>query len=87
VAVFRDNTFKEEHVGPSEWKTKQPVHTEDILCGAVMKVMPLFFATGGFDGLIVIWNSVTESPTKFLTSRKKSHSSHKNKDVNTNLQI
>ena len=71
ITVFRDNTLKDERVEPSQWKAKKPVHDEDILCGAIMNVMPMFLATGGFDGLIVIWNSVSESPSKFLTARRK----------------
>jgi hypothetical protein len=38
-------------------------------------------ATGGFDGLIVIWNSVSELPAKFLTARQKPISGQKPKEV------
>lgn len=63
--------MKDERVEPSEWNAKQTVHDEDILCAAVMSVPPMLLATGGFDGLIVIWNSVSELPSKFLTARRK----------------
>ncbi len=68
--MFRDNTLKNEIVKPSDWKGIH-VHDEDILCAAIMKNMPMFMATGGFDGEIIIWNSVTELPHKRLISRKR----------------
>ncbi len=48
-----------------------------------MTVPPMFLATGGFDGLIVIWNSVSETPNKFLIQRKKNMSQQHNTNTNS----
>lgn len=70
ITLFRDNSFKEGLVKPSEWKGKDG-HEEDIMCADVMKTQPMFLATGGFDGEIVVWNSVTEQSVKHLSARKR----------------
>jgi WD40 repeat protein len=72
LTSFKENTFKQEVVAPSEWKGNIKIeHEEDILCAALMKSQPMFLATGSFDGEILIWNSVTEFACKHLTSRKR----------------
>lgn len=62
--------FKEQVVKQSEWKGQEE-HEDDILATAVMKSSPLLLATASFDGDIVLWNSVTEIPSKHLKGRKK----------------
>ena len=62
--------FKDHTVSPSEWKGTEQ-HQEDILCAAIMKNPPVLLATGSFDGDIVIWNSVSEIPSKHLSARKR----------------
>jgi hypothetical protein len=86
MSVFRDNTLKNEIVKPSDWKGIH-VHDEDILCAAIMKNIPMFLATGGFDGEIVIWNSVTELPHKRLISRKRALPNKTNKEVMKNWKF
>ena len=62
--------FQNHLVKPSEWKGLGE-HEEDILCAAIMKNQPMQMVTGGFDGEIVVWNSVTELASKHLTARKR----------------
>lgn len=62
--------FRDHKVKPSEWKGKQE-HEEDILCIALNRTQPMFLATAGFDGDIVLWNAVTEIVSKHLTARKR----------------
>lgn len=70
ITIFRDNMMNNVLVKPDEWKAKEE-HEEDILCADIMLSPPLFLATGGFDGDIVIWNSVTEHPVRHLSARKR----------------
>ncbi|CAF0765559.1 unnamed protein product [Brachionus calyciflorus] len=70
IAIFRDNTMKDEIVKPSEWKGNEE-HEEDILCADIMLHPPMILATGSFDGDIVLWNSVTEYSIKHLSARKR----------------
>jgi succinate dehydrogenase/fumarate reductase-like Fe-S protein len=70
LTVFREQTFKEHRVMPSEWISKQELD-DDIVCAACMKNTPLLLATGCFDGEIVIWNSVSELVHKRLVARKR----------------
>ena len=51
MSVFRDNTLKDDIVKPSDWKGTH-IHDEDILCSAIMTNIPMFLATGSFDGEI-----------------------------------
>jgi WD40 repeat protein len=71
LTVFRDTTMKEERVKAGEWKCVRDEHQEDILCATIMLTQPMFLITGGFDGDIVVWNSVTEQPYKHLSARKR----------------
>lgn len=71
LAVFRDTNMKEERVKSSDWNCVRDEHLEDILCSAIMTTQPMFLLTGGFDGDIVVWNSVTEQPYKHLSARKR----------------
>ncbi|XP_053387026.1 WD repeat-containing protein 49-like isoform X3 [Mercenaria mercenaria] len=68
VTVFRDTSFREFHVLPSDWKGGQE-HTEDVLCAAFMP--PNILATGSYDGEIVIWNTNSEHSSRHLTQRMK----------------
>ena len=70
ITIFRDNMMKDEMVKPDEWKGKEE-HEEDILCADIMSHPPMLLATGGFDGDIVLWNSVTEHAIKHLSDRKR----------------
>ena len=62
--------YHDHFVKPSEWNGLGQ-HDEDILCAAIMKNQPLQMVTGGFDGEIVVWNSVTELASKHFTARKR----------------
>lgn len=68
VTVFRDTSFREFHVLPSDWKGGQE-HAEDVLCAAFMP--PNILATGSYDGEIVIWNTNSEHSSRHLTQRMK----------------
>jgi hypothetical protein len=63
--------FDDVLVKPSQWNALGK-HDEDILCAAMMINQPMQMVTGGFDGEIVVWNSVTELASKHLTARKRS---------------
>jgi WD40 repeat protein len=63
--------MKSYKVHSSEWKGKDE-HDEDILCASLLPNPP-FLATGGFDGEIILWNSVTEILYKRLDARKRGH--------------
>ncbi|XP_060554544.1 WD repeat-containing protein 49-like, partial [Ruditapes philippinarum] len=68
VTVFRDTSFREFHVLPSDWKGGQE-HAEDVLCAAFQP--PNILATGSYDGEIVIWNTNSEHSSRHLTQRMK----------------
>ena len=70
ITIFRDNMMNNDMVKPDEWKGREE-HEEDILCIDIMLNPPLLMATGGFDGDIVIWNSVTEHPIRPLSARNR----------------
>ncbi len=62
--------FRDHKVPATSWKGREE-HEDDILCAAIMKIPPMFLATGSFDGDIVLWNSVTELCSKHITARKR----------------
>ncbi len=78
--------FRDHKVKPSEWKGKQE-HDEDILCTALMKNQPMQLVTGGFDGDIVVWNSVTELPSKHLIARKRITNSKRQQNDSTKKDV
>ncbi|KAK6184641.1 hypothetical protein SNE40_007075 [Patella caerulea] len=68
ITVFRNTSFKDYHVQPSDWKGGQ-AHTEDILNVTFMG--PHTLATGSYDGEIVIWNTNSELASKHMSQRSK----------------
>ncbi|KAK3590864.1 hypothetical protein CHS0354_033793 [Potamilus streckersoni] len=66
ITVFRNTSFRDFHVQPSDWKGGQE-HSEDILAAGFQP--PNLLATGSYDGEIVIWNTNSEHASKHFNQR------------------
>ncbi|PAA59018.1 hypothetical protein BOX15_Mlig013568g1, partial [Macrostomum lignano] len=66
VTMFKSKSFRERRVEPSEWK-EQDVHQDEIL--SLASCPPHSLITAGYDGVISVWNSSSESCTRQLMQR------------------
>ncbi|XP_067941731.1 cilia- and flagella-associated protein 337-like [Watersipora subatra] len=68
VTVFRDGSFKDFHVHPSDWKGGQE-HRDDITTASFSA--PHTLATAGYDGEIILWHTGSEQVSRKLVERAK----------------